>query len=68
VEGLENQKMIQEIVDFVQRHPQSHASRVVLREALQDYGADVQSRVEELTASLGQLPAGDLEYCYYLIK
>lgn len=65
---ISQSEMIQEIVDFVQKNPESHASRVVLKTAWHDYNADASGRAEELAASLAKLPPGDVEYCYYLVK
>ncbi|MDO9574833.1 MAG: hypothetical protein Q7I94_07565 [Candidatus Contubernalis sp.] len=65
----QQQQMVQEIVDFVTRNSQSHASRIVCQTALGDYHAQVnlQSR-EELLKNLQEIGYEDLEYCYYLIK
>jgi kynurenine formamidase len=65
---ISQSEMIQEIVDFVQKNPESHASRVVLKTAWHDYNADASGRAEELAASLAKLSPGDVEYCYYLVK
>jgi len=65
---ISQSEMIQEIVDFVQKNPESHASRVVLKTAWHDYDADAAGRAEELATSLSKLPPGDVEYCYYLVK
>lgn len=66
---MEQQQMVQEIVDFVTRNSQSHASRVVCQTALGDYHAEVNlhSR-DELIKNLQQIGDDDLEYCYYLVK
>ncbi|GEM_PF-1567148 len=62
-------QMIEEIIDFVTRNSQSHASRIVCQTALGNYHAELnrQSR-EELMRSLSEMDNDNLEYCYYLIK
>lgn len=66
---MEQQHMIEEIVDFVTRHSESHASRVVCQTALGNYHVEInrQSR-EELLSALKEIGYDDLEFCYYLIK
>ena len=62
-------QMIEEIVDFVTRNSQSHASRIVCQTALGNYHAELnRDSREELWSSLRELGHDELEYCYYLIK
>ncbi len=66
---MEQQNMIEEIVDFVTRNSESHASRIVCQTALGNYHVEINKRTrDELLSSLRDLGYDDLEYCYYLIK
>ncbi len=65
----QQQHMIEEIVDFVTRHSESHASRIVCQTALGNYHAQMNRQArEELLRALKEIGYNDLEYCYYLIK
>ncbi len=62
-------RMIEEIVDFVTRNSESHASRIVCQTALGNYHAQLNNKSrDELMHSLKEMDHDNLEYCYYLIK
>jgi hypothetical protein len=65
----EREKQIEEIIDFVSRHKNSHASRVVCARILGNkfMGIDDEA-LDELRSRLPRADNDELEACYYIIK
>lgn len=63
------EEKIQEILNFVEKHRESHASRTVCKEILGDYyvSLDAETR-EQLQERLSKADEDQFNYCYYLIK
>lgn len=65
----EKQGKIDEILEFVERHRESHASRSVCREILGDYYVPFDHETkEQLKERLTEVEEDRLNYCYYLVR
>lgn len=63
------EEKIDEILDFVVRNRESHASRTVCKEMLGEYYTSfVSGTREQLEERLSSADEEQLDYCYYLIK
>lgn len=63
------EEKIGEILDFVARNRESHASRIVCKEMLGEYYVPFAGGTrEQLEERLSRADEEKLDYCYYLIK
>ena len=68
-EGRGREEVIQQIVSYLQAHPESTASLAVCRRALGFEPPRVDASLrEELAARLQQMPDPELEACYYIVS